>query len=244
VPAVVAIMNNSMPVWAGWVMLAVIIAVSLGTALYDRRRRLARGMAVRPMSLLWAKVGAWVIGGGLLVFLLSQNRSTSIVEITGVPIVVPIALAILWIGTSALDRTRWGLHIYAVGGNPEAARRGGINVARLRISAFILCSTLAVVSGLFSASQTGTVEPSAGRDIVLSGVAAAVVGGVSLFGGRGRLVQAVIGALLISMITNGLGLLGLPAGITFLVTGGVLILAATIDALSRRRSGSSSLART
>jgi D-xylose transport system permease protein len=244
VPAVVAIMNKSMPIWAGWLMLAVIVAVSLGTQLYDRMRRLRSGMAVRPMSLLAARVGVWVIGGGLLVFLLSQNRSTSIVEITGVPIVVPIALAILWIGTSALDRTRWGLHIYAVGGNPEAARRGGINVARLRISAFILCSTLAVVSGLFSASQTGTVEPSAGRDIVLSGVAAAVVGGVSLFGGRGRLVQAVIGALLISMITNGLGLLGLPAGITFLVTGGVLILAATIDALSRRRSGSSSLART
>jgi D-xylose transport system permease protein len=224
-------------------MLAVIVAVSLGTQLYDRRRRLASGMPVRPMSLLWARVGIWVVAGGLVVFLLSQNRSTSIVAIAGVPVVVPLALTILWIGTTVLDRTRFGLHIYAVGGNPEATRRAGINVARLRIAAFIVCSTLAVVSGLFSASQTGTVEPSAGRDIVLSGVAAAVVGGVSLFGGRGRLVQAVIGALLISMITNGLGLLGLPAGITFLVTGGVLVLAATIDALSRRRSGSGSLAR-
>ena len=100
-----------------------------------------------------------------------------------------------------------------------------------------------MVSGLFTASQVGTVESSAGRDIVLSGVAAAVVGGVSLFGGRGRLAQAAIGALLISMITNGLGLLGLSAGITLLVTGGVLVLAATVDALSRRRSGSTSLAR-
>ena len=109
-----------------------------------------------------------------------------------------------------LDRTRFGLHLYAVGGNPEAARRAGINVARVRIAAFILCSCLAVVSGLFTASQVGTVESSAGRDIVLSGVAAAVVGGVSLFGGRGRLVQAAVGALLISMITNGLGLLGSP----------------------------------
>jgi D-xylose transport system permease protein len=243
-PQVIAIMNKSMPIWGGWLMLAVIIAVSLGTQLYDRRRRVAAGMAVRPMSLLWARVGIWVVGGGLVVYLLNQNRSTSIVAIAGVPVVVPLALAVLWIGTSVLDRTRFGLHIYSVGGNPEAARRAGISVARLRITAFIVCSTLAVVSGLFSASQTGTVEPSAGRDIVLSGVAAAVVGGVSLFGGRGRLVQAVIGALLISMITNGLGLLGLPAGITFLVTGGVLILAATIDALSRRRSGSSSLART
>ena len=134
------------------------------------------------------------------------------IPIRGVPIVVPIALAILWIGTTMLDRTRFGLHIYAVGGNPEAARRAGINVSRVRITCFILCSSLAVISGLFTASQVGTVESSAGRDIVLSGVAAAVVGGVSLFGGRGRLAQAAVGALLISMITNGLGLLGsLPA---------------------------------
>ena len=113
----------------------------------------------------------------------------------------------------------------------------------VRMAAFILCSSLAVVSGLFTASQVGTVESSAGRDIVLSGVAAAVVGGVSLFGGRGRLAQAAVGALLISMITNGLGLLGLSAGITLAITGAVLALAATVDALSRRRSGATSLAR-
>jgi D-xylose transport system permease protein len=242
-PTVRAIMNKSMPVWAGWVMLAVIVAISLATGLYDRSRRVASGMPVRPMSLLWAKVGAWVIGGGLVVLLLSLNRSTSVIEIRGVPIVVPIALVILWLGTAMLDRTRFGLHLYAVGGNPEGARRAGINVARVRIAAFILCSCLAVVSGLFTASQVGTVESSAGRDIVLSGVAAAVVGGVSLFGGRGRLVHAAVGALLISMITNGLGLLGLSAGITLAITGGVLALAATVDAFSRRRSGSTSLAR-
>jgi D-xylose transport system permease protein len=200
-------------------------------------------MAVRPMSLLWARVGAWAVGGGLVVLLLSLDRSNTAIVIKGVPIVVPIALAVLWIGTMVLDRTKFGLHLYAVGGNPEGTRRAGINVARLRIAAFIICSTLSVVSGMFSASQTGTVESSAGRDIVLSGVAAAVVGGVSLFGGRGRLSQAAIGALLISMITNGLGLLGLSAGITLLVTGGVLVLAATVDALSRRRTGATSLAR-
>jgi D-xylose transport system permease protein len=242
-PAVRAIMNNSMPVWAGWLMLAVIVAVSLLIGLYDRQRRVASGVQVRPISLLLARVGAVVVIGGLIVWLLSQNRSTSSIRIEGVPVVVPIALAILFVGTMVLDRTRFGLHLYAVGGNPEGSRRAGINVSRLRISAFILCSSLAVVSGLFSASQTGTVESSAGRDIVLSGVAAAVVGGVSLFGGRGRLAQAAIGALLISMIQNGLGLLGLSAGVTLLITGGVLILAATVDALSRRRSGATSLAR-
>ena len=242
-PTVRAIMNRSMPVWAGWLMLAIIVVISLLTSLYDRSRRVASGMPVRPMSLLLAKVGAWVVGGGLVVLLLSLNRSTSVIEIRGVPIVVPIALLILWIGTLMLDRTRFGLHLYAVGGNPEGARRAGINVARIRITAFILCSCLAVVSGLFTASQVGTVEASAGRDIVLSGVAAAVVGGVSLFGGRGRLVHAAVGALLISMITNGLGLLGLSAGITLAITGAVLALAATVDAFSRRRSGATSLAR-
>jgi len=242
-PTVTAIMNKSMPVWAGWAMLAIIIVISLATSLYDRGRRVASGMPVRPMSLLLAKVAAWVVGGGLVILLLSLNRSTSVIPIRGVPIVVPIALLILWVGTTMLDRTRFGLHIYAVGGNPEAARRAGINVVRVRMACFILCSSLAVVSGLFTASQVGTVESSAGRDIVLNGVAAAVVGGVSLFGGRGRLVQAAIGALLISMITNGLGLLGLSAGITLAITGGVLALAATVDALSRRRSGATALTR-
>jgi D-xylose transport system permease protein len=242
-PAIQAIMNKSMPIWAGWFMLLVIIAISAGTGLYDRSRRAASGMPVRPISMLLIRLGMWVVLGGASVALLSTNRSTSSVAIKGVPIVVPIALTILWVGTLTLDRTRFGLHLYAVGGNPEAARRAGINVTRIRMAAFVICSSLACVSGLFSASQTGTVESSAGRDIVLSGVAAAVVGGVSLFGGRGRLVQAAIGALLISMITNGLGLLGKSAGITLLVTGGVLVLAATVDALSRRRSGSASLAR-
>jgi D-xylose transport system permease protein len=241
--AVTDIMNKSMAVWLGWVMLAVIVVVSLTTGLYDRRRRQAAEVAVRPIALLWLRIAAWIVGGGLVVYLLNQDRSTGVFPITGVPIVVPIALSILWIGQSVLDRTRFGLHVFAVGGNPEAARRAGINVARVRIACFIICSSLAVLSGLFTASQVGIVQATLGRDIVLSGVGAAVVGGVSLFGGRGRLSQAAVGALLISMITNGLGLLGLSAGITFLVTGGVLILAATIDAVSRRRPGVASLVR-
>ena len=157
--------------------------------------------------------------------------------IEGVPIVVPFTLFILWLGTFVLDRTRYGRYIYAIGGNAEAARRAGVRVVFIRWTAFIVCSGLAVVAGIFSASKVGSVDAAAGRDIVLSGVAAAVVGGVSLFGGRGRLLHAAIGALVIAVITNGLGLLNLPAGVNFLVTGGVLILAATVDALSRVRAG-------
>ena len=170
-------------------------------------------------------------------YILLLKAAKGAIPIQGVPIVVPIVLVILGICTLILDRTKFGRHLYAVGGNPEAARRAGIKVAKIRMSAFIICSMLAVVAGIFNASRIGAVEATAGKSMVLSGVAAAVVGGVSLFGGRGRLAHAAVGAVVISIIDNGLGLLGLPAGINFLVTGGVLILAATVDAVSRKRAG-------
>ena len=191
------------------------------------------------IALVWIKLGVILAVGGYVVWLLNQNRGQSVGVVQGVPIVVPFVLAILWMGTFVLDRTRFGRYIYAIGGNAEAARRAGVKVVMIRWSAFIICSTLAVVAGLFSVSKVGSVDAAAGRDIVLSGVAAAVVGGVSLFGGRGRLIHAAIGALVIAVITNGLGLLNLPAGVNYVVTGGVLILAATVDAVSRVRAGGS-----
>lgn len=237
VPELKAIMNGNMPVWAGWLMLAIMVAVSLGLGFYDRARRAKAGVANRPIALMLSRVGLIAVLGGIAVGAMSVNRSVSVVPIEGVPIVIPIVIGILFVGTFVLDRTTFGRHLYAVGGNPEAARRAGIKVAKIRISAFIICSTLAVVSGVLAASRIGAIESTAGRSIVLSGVAAAVVGGVSLFGGRGRLIHAAIGALVIAIIDNGLGLIGLPAGVNFLVTGAVLIAAATIDALSRKRSG-------
>ena len=239
VPEILALMNGNMPTWAGWLMVVVMVVVTLALSLWDRARRSKAGLTSRPISLMIAKVV--VIGGlsAIMVAILNENRSVSVLPISGVPIVIPFVIAIIFIGTFVLDRTRFGRHLYAVGGNPEAARRSGIKVATIRISAFVICSTLAVVSGLLHVSRLGSVEASAGRSIVLSGVAAAVVGGVSLFGGRGKLIHAAIGALVIAIIDNGLGLIGLPAGINFLVTGGVLIAAATIDALSRKRSGGS-----
>jgi D-xylose transport system permease protein len=246
-PEINAIMNRNLPVWLGWTLFVVAIALAVGIAVFDRYRRTRAGVANRPLLLMWGRLAAIAVAGGLFTWFLSVDRAPSRGslngvpiahdEIIGVPIVVPFALAILWIGTFVLDRTRFGRHLYAVGGNPEAARRAGIRVAGIRLAAFVVCSGLAVVAGIFDASRIGVVTAASGSQIVLSGVAAAVVGGVSLFGGRGRLVHAAIGALVIAVIANGLGLLGLPAGVNFLVTGGVLILAATIDAVSRKRVG-------
>jgi D-xylose transport system permease protein len=247
-PEVSAIMNKNLPIPAGWIGLVVAMAIATAIALWDRSRRTRAGVVNRPVMLMWTRLAAIAIGGALFVALLSVDRAPSRgslngVEIAhnaieGVPIVVPIAIVILWAGTFILDRTRYGRHLYAVGGNPEAARRAGIKVASVRIIAFITCSSLAVVSGIFDASRIGVVTAASGGQIVLSGVAAAVVGGVSLFGGRGRLTHAAIGALVIAVIANGLGLLGLPSGVNYLVTGGVLILAAAFDAVSRKRAGS------
>jgi D-xylose transport system permease protein len=239
IPEITAIQNSNMPVWAGWAMLGVILAVSAATSFWDRARRKRAGVANRTIALVWIKLGVIAVVGGAAIAILSRNRGQSVGVVEGVPIVVPIVLVILWIGTFVLDRTRYGRYLYAIGGNAEAARRSGVKVMLIRWTAFICCSTLAVVSGLFSISKVGSVDAAAGREIVLSGVAAAVVGGVSLFGGRGRLLHAAIGALVIAVITNGLGLLNLPAGVNLVVTGSVLILAATVDAVSRVRAGGS-----
>lgn len=251
VPEILAIQNKNLPDWGGWVLLAIVVVISAVTSFWDRRRRARAGVPNRTVALVFAKLGAILVLGGLAVYLLNRNRGQAGTvlngetiggnEVIGVPIVVPFVLAILWIGTFVLDRTKYGRYIYAIGGNAEAARRAGIKIVMIRWSAFMVCSTLAVVAGIFSISKVGSVDATAGRDLVLSGVAAAVVGGVSLFGGRGRLVHAAVGALVIAVITNGLGLLNLPAGVNYAVTGSVLILAATVDAVSRKRAGGSVL---
>lgn len=237
VPEVKSIMNENLPILGGWLLLLVVLGITFGMGLYDRARRTRKGLVNKPLSILLIKVGFLAVIGSAVVYVLNLDRSASVKPIYGVPIVIPIVLAIIFIGTFILDRTTFGRHLYAVGGNPEAARRAGIKVARVRITAFMITSTLAVIAGLFHVSRIGVVEAAAGRTIVLSGVAAAVVGGVSLFGGRGRLAHAALGALVIAIIDNGLGLLGLSAGISFVVTGSVLALAATIDAVSRKRGG-------
>lgn len=238
VPELIALQNGNLPVWGGWLMLGVMLLISGGTSYWDRARRARAGVPNRAVSLVWIKLAVIAVLGGTFVFILNQNRGQSAANaVEGVPLIVPVVLVILWIGTFVLDRTKFGRYIYAIGGNAEAARRSGVKVRWIKWWAFVICSALAVMAALLSVARVGSVDATVGRDIVLSGVAAAVVGGVSLFGGRGRLVHAAIGAMVIAVITNGLALLNLPAGINLLVTGAVLIMAATVDAVSRLRSG-------
>lgn len=232
-----AIMNVNLPVWGDWAVLAVTVIVALALSVWDRSRRLSVDLPVRPMIFLVAKIAAYLLVGGGIVFMLNLPRSLVATNpIQGVPIVVPIVIILMFAGTFVLNRTRFGRYLYAVGGNPEAARRAGINVARIRIYAFMITSTLETMGGLMHISRIGAVEAAAGKIIVLPAVAAAVVGGVSLFGGRGKLFNAAIGAVVISIIDNGLGLMGFPAEVSFIVTGAVLALAATVDALARKQA--------
>ncbi len=234
-PAILALENKNLPVTFGWLLGGVLVAGALLGGLRSRSRAVKNGHEVQGSPLFLAKIAILAIAISASIFILNLERgSNPQFQIKGVPVAVLIVLVVLLPSNHLLSRTRFGVHIYAVGGNPEAARRAGINLGRIRISIFIICSTLASISGLMAASRVGTVDASAGRTVVLSGVAAAVVGGASLFGGRGKISDAVIGGLVIAVIDNGLGLLNLPSGLNLAVTGGVLLLAATADAFSRK----------
>jgi D-xylose transport system permease protein len=153
----------------------------------------------------------------------------------GVPYALLIVggLFVLW--TYVLNRTKFGRHIYAVGGNAEAARRAGINVDNVRIACFAIVSMMAVIGGILLASRLRSVDTNTGGgQALLYPIAAAVIGGTSLFGGRGTMKAALLGALVMLGIDNGLGLLGLSSGTKFVLTGGVLLLAVTVDSISRR----------
>jgi len=170
---------------------------------------------------------------------LSQERSRNpaVVSLKGVPVVVAVLVFLLVVLTFVLSRTAWGRHVYAVGGNAEAARRAGINVKGVKLSCFVMCSTLAAVAGLLLASRDNSVSPTTGGSLtLLYAVGAAVIGGTSLFGGKGRVVDAVIGGLVVAVIDNGMLLLNQPQGRVYMVTGTVLLLAASVDAISRRRA--------
>ncbi|MCF6378203.1 ABC transporter permease [Nocardioides KLBMP 9356] len=232
---------KNVPVTAGWIAAIVIVAAFAALSLWQYRSLSSKGLVHQPLGLVVLRIvvlGVIVLG---LVALLNANRSPNpnFLEIRGVPWVLPVVIGLLLFWTFVLTKTRFGRHLYAVGGNAEAARRAGINVQRIRIAAFVICSSMAALSGLLLASYVGKVSPgSGGGNVLLYAVGAAVIGGTSLFGGRGRAIDAVIGGAVIATIPNGLGLLNQASYINFLVTGGVLLLAASVDAISRRRRSS------
>lgn len=236
---ILVVMNGNMPVWAGWVLAVIIVGgFALSTLLAIRRRRKA-GLPAEAMSVWAVKVIALAVLIFVATYLLNQERQlpTAKVTIQGVPWVVVVILVLLVGLTFILQRTRFGRHVYAVGGNREAARRAGIDVKGLMITCFIFCSTLAAVAGVLLASRDNSVSPTTGgAQTLLFAVGAAVIGGTSLFGGRGKIRDAVIGGLVIAVIANGLPLITQQSGIQFVVTGLVLLVAASVDAISRRRA--------
>ncbi|WP_447006484.1 sugar ABC transporter permease [Saccharothrix isguenensis] len=230
--------NGNLSTAGSWALFVVAAGGYAAVVLGRHFSRLRRGLVASPTPMVLAKVGTVVVLAAVATYALTLNRSQSnLVVITGVPFVVPIVLLLLVIGTFVLERTRYGRHVYAVGGNKEAARRAGINVPQIRMSVFVIGSSLAAIGAIIYSSKVGSVDPNAGGgNTLLMAVGAAVIGGTSLFGGKGKLRDAVIGGAVLAIIQNGMGLLNQPAAVVFVVTGLVLLLAASVDALSRRRA--------
>jgi D-xylose transport system permease protein len=239
---ILAIMNKNMPLWLGWTLAIITIVAYAGLGFTRRLTRLRAGLPT-PGIVVWvAKAGVFAMVVLAATAYLSKERSRNVflASLKGVPIAVPIVGFLLVLLTFLLTRTAWGRHVYAVGGNAEAARRAGINVARVKISCFMLCSTLAVIGGVMLASRTNSVNPqTGGSDTLLFAVGAAVIGGTSLFGGKGRALDGLLGASVIVVITNGMTLQGQSQGRVYMITGAVLLLAASVDAISRRRAAAS-----
>jgi D-xylose transport system permease protein len=236
-PVLFAVANGNLDTLFSWILFVIAAGGYAAVLLTRQLRRRKLGLVAQPLGLVLIKVGTVVVLGAIATVLLTVNRSPGAVAISGVPYVVPLLLVLLTIGTYVLDRTRFGRHVYAVGGNREAARRAGINVVQIRSSVFVIGSAMAAIGAIVYSSKVGSVSPTAGGgNTLLFAVGAAVIGGTSLFGGRGRVSNAVIGGAVLATVQNGLGLLKQPSAVVYIVTGLVLLLAASVDVLSRRRS--------
>jgi D-xylose transport system permease protein len=241
---ILAIANRNVPPLLGWALAAAAVAGYAAVQLLQWRGRAARGLVTDPLAVVVARVGAVavILGAAVYVLNLERSRNTLIVSLKGMPIVVPLIAVLLVIWTFVLRRTAYGRHVYAVGGNREAARRAGINVDRIRISVFVISSFMAAIGGIVAASRANSVDANTGgSNVLLYAVGAAVIGGTSLFGGKGRVVDAVLGGAVVAVIDNGMGLMGYSSGVKYIVTGSVLLLAAGVDALSRRRSAATGM---
>ena len=237
-PVIRALANENVPVAVGWVLAALVAILYAAVELWRWRSQRSRGLAHQPLAIVLARIALIAAVVVAVTAILSVDRAlAAAVDLAGIPYAVPLVVVLLLITTFVLARTSFGRHVYAVGGNAEAARRAGINVTRIRVSVFVISSSLAAISGILATSRLSSVTPDAGAgNTLLYAVGAAVIGGTSLFGGRGRARDAVLGGLVIAIINNGLGLLGVAAYLNFIITGAVLLLAASVDALARRRA--------
>ncbi|WP_371783381.1 sugar ABC transporter permease [Streptosporangium subroseum] len=218
-----------LPPWLAWLLVAVLVGAYAAAGVITRRLRVAAGLPVKPSRWIALRIGGLAVLLAGAVVVLSADR--------GVPLLLVIFGALVIGLDLVLRHTAFGRWMYAVGGNAEAARRAGINVTRIRVLAFVLSSTLAAFGGILAASRLAAVnQSSGGSDILLMAIAAAVIGGTSLFGGRGRTYAALLGILVIQSITNGMLLLNVDSSVRFMVTAAVLALAVAIDSLARRGS--------
>jgi len=216
-----------LPPWVAYLLSAFWAGGMFTAAVLRRRRRLRAGLTISPLGWQAAKAGGLLVLCVLAASYLATNRGVGVMFVFFIVLVIVMDVV--------LTRTRWGREVYAVGGSVEAARRAGIRVGRVYISVFVLCSTFAVVGGLLAAGRLMSVNLNSGAgDTNLNAIAAAVIGGTSLFGGRGSAWSALLGITVIQSISNGLTLLNLDSSIRYMITGGVLLLAVIIDSLSRR----------
>lgn len=229
---VIGLANNFVSSTLSWVLAFTAIAIYAGLQLNEIRVRRKAGLTLEPLVLVALRIAGVAVA--LIIVVAVSNRDR------GIPWVLVIVGALLLFWTFVLTRTRFGRHVYAVGGNIEAARRAGIDVDRIRIACFAIASLMAAVGGIILASRLRSVDTnSGGGSLLLYSIAAAVIGGTSLFGGRGHIKSALLGALVIGSIDNGLGLLGLGSGQKFVITGLVLLLAVAVDSFARRGRESS-----
>jgi len=226
-PVVVGIAGSFLSQFWGWILAAVAIGGYAYLELSKARTRRRRGLPRKPVAVIALQVGALAIGSLGAVYYANRDR--------GVPMATLILIVALVFWTFIANRTRFGRHVYAVGGNPEAARRAGIAVDRVRIWVFMIGGLMAGMGGIILASRLRSVATNTGGgSLLLQVIAAAVIGGTSLFGGSGRVVDAFLGAAVIVSVNNGMNLLGLGAGTKFVITGLVLLAAVLVDALSKK----------
>ena len=239
-PVVVAIDGGNMSVGVGWVVVLLSIVLYAGLNIAVWQRRTAQHLITTPLVVVIIRIAVIAVLLVAATLALSANRGLNASQLAGIPWIAPIVGVLLVVLTFVQNRTSFGRYVYAVGGNAEAARRAGIRVGRITIYCFVLSSALAAFSGIIDASRIGSVSSSSGGgNVLLFAVAAAVIGGTSLFGGKGKARDAILGGLVIGIINNGLGLLGVETKINYIITGIVLLLAASVDALSRRRRAGS-----